>query len=82
MMYIAFYKVDNSMDYERHTFDHIYDKPKEIFRMLKKLGEDEWKLYEMSVGYNTKTPSLDDFEEDYNNEELDGGWWCVLICER
>lgn len=81
-MYIAFYKVDNSMGYERHTFDHIYDKPKEIFKMLKKLDEDEWKLYEMSVGYDTKMPSLDDFEEDYNNEELDGGWWCVLICER
>jgi hypothetical protein len=78
-MKIAFYKVNNSKDYERHTFDGICNQPEKIEEMLNELPDDEVRIYDIKVGYDTRMPSLDDFVEDYNNEILDGGWWTVII---
>ena len=79
-MKLAFYKVSNSKDYERHTFDYIYDKPQEILKMLRKLKSDEWIMYDLTeTSRSTMYPTLGDFEEDYNDEMLDGGWWSVII---
>ena len=81
-MILAFYRVDNSLKYERHTFDDLYEQPNKILDMLKKLDDDEWRLYHTSVyGYGdvTPCPNMADFEDDYNDEILDGGWWCVVI---
>lgn len=81
-MTIAFYTVDNSLNYERHTFDNLYDKPQEILEMLQKLPEGEVKFYNADqYSWQSKEPTLDDFETDYNDEELDGGWWCIVIQE-
>ena len=53
-----------------------------IKRKLDKLKDDELKLYSMNYGYGSgSSPNLADLIEDYNDEELDGGWWCVLIRE-
>lgn len=73
-MILAFYKVGNSLEYERHTFDEMYDNPKKIKEMLSKLSDDELKIYDLG---NASDASI--FQDDYNDEELDGGWWCVLI---
>ena len=79
-MTLAFYKVNNSQDYDRHTFDSIYDKPEEIVSMLKKLKYDEVVFYDISTTSTTLMwKTLGDFIEDYNDEMLDGGWWTVLI---
>ena len=79
-MKLAFYKVNNSKGYERHTFDNIYDQPNKIQKMLDELQYDEVKIYDISkASYSTREPSLLDFVEDYNNEELDNGWWTVII---
>jgi len=79
-MQIAFYKVDNSKNYERHTFDYIYDKPQEIVRMLRELKDEEWIMYDLTqTSRNTMHPTLGDLEEDYNDEMLDVGWWTVII---
>lgn len=78
-MKLAFYKVDNSMNYERHTFDNLYDKPDEIIGMLEKLTADEWRTYDMNRADAQRWPDAQDFEEDYNDELLDGGWWCVVL---
>ena len=74
-MILAFYKVINSMGYERHTFDDICDKPERIKEKLFMLNDDELRCYDMS------TPlAAYELAEDYNDEILDGGeWWCVII---
>ena len=79
-MIIAFYKVENSLGLERHSFDNEEDG-KKILETLAQLPDGECKVYDMSVyGYgNLPCPNAVDFKEDYNNEELDGGWWCVVI---
>ncbi len=77
-MILAFYAVSNSQDYERHTFDN--DEPQQIWEKLNRLKDEEWKFYEIDKhGFDTRMPSASDFVEDYNDEELDGGWWCVLF---
>ena len=77
-MTIAFYKVNNSLNYGRHEFDT--NRPETIVEKLQKLPDQEVKFYDAdNYGWQTKSPSLADFETDYNDEELDGGWWCIII---
>ena len=80
-MIIAFYKVDNSLNYERHSFDAMCDEPEKILEMLNKLPGEELKIYDANnYGYAHRVqPNLVDFEEDYNDEELDGGWWSIVF---
>lgn len=87
-MIIAFYKVDNSQGYERHTFDDIYDQPEKIKEMLSKLSGEELKMYDTNnYGWGAvPSPNLADFVEDFNDQELDSefgdSWWCVVIQEK
>lgn len=75
-MKLAFYKVENSLGLERHSFD-CEDKSEKIMETLAKLPDGECKVYDMdNYGWGTNAA---DFEEDYNDEELDGGWWCIVI---
>lgn len=76
-MTLAFYKVDNSKNYERHTFDMLCDRPHVIKEMLSELSDEELRMYGMD-----NTHDVDFFQEDYNDEELDGGWWCVVINDK
>ena len=71
-MTLAFYKVGNSKNYERHTFDMWCDRPHVIKEMLYELNDDELRMYDMEY-------DVDSFKEDYNDEVLDSGWWCVVI---
>lgn len=73
-MTLAFYKVVNSKNYERHTFDMWCNRPQVIKEMLSELSDDELRMYNMDNMYD-----VDFFQEDYNDEYLDGGWWCVTI---
>ena len=80
---IAFYRVDNSLNYHRCTFDAVYDKPDEILRQLRLLPEEESRYYDMGKATgNDMVIDAADFVNDYNDELLDGGWWSVLIMER
>ena len=85
-MIIAFYKVGNSQKYERHTFDDISDKPEEIMAKLKRLKSDEVRMYSTEAygyGQTRPYPNMADFEDDYNDEIIDGsGWWCIVIREK
>lgn len=81
-MTIAFYKVNNSLNYGRHEFDQFCDQPQKVLEMLQRLPEDEVKFYDADqYSWQSKEPTLSDFETDYNDEELDGGWWCIVIQE-
>ena len=71
-MKLAFYKVDNSQDFARHTFDGM--EGEEIGRMLSRLSDEELRVYD--------TENNDDMVylvEDFNDEILDNGWWCIEI---
>ena len=79
-MIIAFYKVGNSLNYERHTFDNLFDQPEKILEMLNKLSEEEVRIYEVDkYDLQSKTTNLADFEQDFNDEMLDNGWWNVVL---
>ena len=73
-MTLAFYKVDNSKKYERHTFDMWCDRPQVIKEMLSELSDDELRIYDLDNKFDS-----DYLQDDYNDEILDGGWWCVVI---
>jgi len=73
-MTLAFYKVNNSQDFGRHEFDSIYDDRQAIIDKLGKLSDEELMCYDVS-SFGT----LSEFACDYNDELLDGGWWCVVI---
>ena len=83
-MILAFYKVNNSLNYGRHEFDKFYDQPEVIIEKLDRLSEDEVKFYNIDhFGYGAvPSPNLVDLIEDYNNEEIDGGWWIIAINNR
>lgn len=77
-MIIAFYKVDNSLNYGRYEFD--CNRPETIIEKLQRLPESEVKFYNADqYSWQSREPSLVDFETDYNDEELDGGWWCIVL---
>ena len=71
-MTLAFYKVSNTKNYDRNTFDMWCDRPQVIKEMLNELNDDELRMYDMEY-------DVDSFKEDYNDEVLDSGWWCVVI---
>lgn len=77
-MTLAFYKIDNSQGYDRHTFDLLKREGLEgwqkIKEMLSKLSDEELRMYNMRDTFDRMF-----LEDDYNGEELDGGWWCVII---
>ena len=78
-MIIAFYRVNNSKEYGRNEFASIYDNKKLILDMLRKLDDDEWRAYDTTRFAGNGDPNMLDLQEDYNDEMLDGGWWCIVI---
>lgn len=81
-MTIAFYKVNNSLNYGQFEFARFRDQPQEVLDMLKRLPDEEVKFYNADqYSWPSKEPTLEDFETDYNDEELDGGWWSIVIQE-
>lgn len=76
MRYAVFYPVNNNKGYGRHTFDNFTDD-KIIAKML---GEvDGIKVYNLESTNRGKEVGLFDLEEDYNDEELDGGYWLKIL---
>lgn len=71
-MKIAFYKVNNSKDYNRHTFESL--KPTEIKELLAELSDEELSIYDMDSSYDRAC-----LQYDYNDECYDGGWWMVIL---
>lgn len=78
-MILAFYAIDNARRFGRNSFNA--SEPKEILDKLMTLPAEEVRFYDTERLRSFERPALDAFVEDYNNEELDAGWWCVLIPE-
>lgn len=74
--YLVFYPVTNELGFERHTFDLMTDE--EAWKELQKL--EGARVYDMTRSdRNGQMLDLGDFVEDYNDEELDGGWWSIIL---
>ncbi len=71
-MLLVFYRVGNSLELDRHSFD--FWQPESIWEKLQELPEDEIRVYNCSDNM-----SLLEFQEEYNDEILDGGWWSILL---
>lgn len=76
MRYAVFYPVNNNKEYDRHTFD-TYTDDKIIAEMLREV--DGIKVYNLECNNRAEDVCLYDLVEDYNNEELDGGYWMIVL---
>lgn len=74
-MIIAFYKVSNSLGYERHTFDELCDQPEKIEEMLQPLLDKD----EAAIVNLDDYESVELFADEFNDEVYDDGWWCVAL---
>lgn len=80
MTILAFWPVD-SYEIERHTLDNVSDL--EAFSTLwKQKDELDVRFFDMTNRkrgdfYYMGTP--EDFEQDYNDEVFDLGWWCKVL---
>ena len=76
--FIAFFPVDNSLEYCGSDFNGLSEK--EIInklRDLKRSGE-QVRFYNLSNNdYSSSFLNIANLVEDYNAEELDGGWFCT-----
>ena len=87
MTILAFYPVDNDLDLERYSFEDMLHE--DAFRLLwknrRKLDARFYNIEDFVCDYDEYglrryLGSADDFEQDYNDEELDnGGWWCKAL---
>ena len=74
--YLVFYPVENELKIERHTFDLMTDE--EAWEELCKV--EGVRIYDLTrSNRNGSMLDMGDFVEDYNDEELDGGWWSVIL---
>lgn len=76
MRYAVFYPVNNNKGYDRHTFDN-YTDDKIIAEMLREV--DNLKVYNLDCANRSKEVCLYDLVDDYNDEELDGGYWMIVL---
>lgn len=81
--FAIFYSVGNKVNADRHTFDDMSDA--EIMQFFSDHQYDEnidFRIYNLSDADNYRCmfwQCLSEFIEDYNNEDLDGGWWCINV---
>ena len=74
-MYALFYSVEG---YAPHPRDLDGMSEKEIVKAI--IGKYDYRLYDLSTNDPTsKCINATEFEDDYNAEELDGGFWVRML---
>lgn len=80
-MVLAFYSVDGN--YGRDSFDGYNTNAKEdCIEIVKKLNEGSYvRYYDMNTDSQSTMASFNrnEFVNDYNDEMLDGGYWCICL---
>ena len=80
-MVLAFYSVDGN--YGRDSFDGYNTNAKEdCIEIVKKLSEGTYvRYYDMGTDSQSTMASLNrnEFVNDYNDEMMDGGYWCICL---
>lgn len=79
-MFLFFYKVDNDREFTRDFFDGM--QPEKAAEILTDLNDEEGGVvfYDLDNSHpNGRFRNMQDFVEDYNDEELDGGYWSLLL---
>lgn len=73
---LAFYAVSNGGNFERHSFDSVTDF--DACKALLSLDTSECNMYCMDADLQMLNDRRE-FETDYNDESLDGGYWCKAM---
>lgn len=69
--YLAFYRVDNTDNYDRSFFNGMSGK--DIYQKLCQMRDNgDAVIYDLN-----SDDDLDNFRCDYNDEFYDGGWWTI-----
>lgn len=74
-MFALFYSANGTAPHPREL-DGMSEK--EIVKAI--IGKHDYRLYDLSTDQPTsKCINAREFEDDYNNEELDGGFWLRML---
>lgn len=85
MTLLVFYTVDNGLNWGRHDFDNLGDRDafEKIWRNRRALDA---RIFDMESHYGNDVYGFrqefchgGDFEDDYNDELFDGGWWTKVV---
>lgn len=82
MRLIAFWSVDSDFDRDAFECMSVVDAVSILYHKRDEIGT---KFYDLDArSYNDSLwqdgiRSLSDFEDDYNYEDLDGGFWCKVF---
>jgi len=80
---LVFYRVDNPLGFDRHSFDNMDDDEayKELMKLVKYEDDHNDDFDDDFNGFIRifDTMHLADFQDDFNDEVLDDGWWCILL---
>lgn len=72
--FLVFWPVENPNEIGRHDFEGMADT--EIWKAL----PNNSRVYDLDkADGHGKCPDMENFTEDYNDEELDGGWWSTVV---
>lgn len=88
MTILAFYPVLNGMDWDRETFEEMSHE--DAFKLMwQNRYKADVRFFDMDSSWDYDAYDLGqffchsgDFEEIYNDEELDGGYWVKTLYVR
>ena len=81
MTILVLWQVLSGCEVERHTLDNVSDEDA-LDILWHKRDELNAHFYNMdTTSWEDQTPFLNasEFEDDYNNEDYDGGHWCKVL---
>lgn len=85
IQFIALIPVDNSLEIGREDIDCYSDSEKiDCVKRLRRKSDNEYPhIYNMSSHvYTGQFRNIEEFTDDYNNEDYDGGFWMIeFSCE-
>lgn len=76
-MFLVFYPVVNSLNWDRYTHDDYVDD-KKFFSDLMDM-EEEFHFYDLSISSDSLFSNILGFTDVYNDKYLDGGFWSVVL---
>lgn len=87
-MVLLFYAVNGTrtdfarIEHDERTRDLNPDNNEDAKKIFKAIAENtEYRAYDMSQRRMSPTcvAGYADFQDEYNDEELDGGWWVAVL---
>ena len=80
MTIIAFYPVSNDLGWDRDAPElACLDEDMRFKRLWENRHELDARIYSPESDPSKPIGTLSELEDDYNNEDYDGGWWMVTM---